>query len=63
MFIADGGNGRAGAVAQHMNVGVGGKVAVGAEGDVVESCICLEGVVPKIEGGEGSSYIFGMVVW
>ena len=62
MFFTNGDDSRVGAVTKHMDVGVRSKVAMGAEGYVLEARIGFEGVVPKGKGGEGGSDIFSMIV-
>ena len=49
MFLSYGSNVGVGAVAKHMNEGVGSKIAMGAERYVLEASIGLEGVVPQGE--------------
>ena len=46
MFFPYGDYGRAGTVTKNMDMSVGSEVAMRAQGDILKSCIGLEGVVP-----------------
>ena len=50
VFNSNGNNFRIGAMAQDVDVGVGGQIAVWAKWDVAKTSVGFEGVVPQCEG-------------
>ena len=55
VLFFEGSDGRTGAVVKDMAVSMGGKVAMRAQGNIANTCICLQGVIPEGKGRKSTS--------